>query len=53
MLGVDQLLAWGIVNTVAQCTDVSNFIFAIKQGGLGLALEVYTLTDMLYRIADF
>ena len=34
-------LAWGIEYTVAQCTDTPNFIFAIKQGGLGKTLEVY------------
>ena len=28
-------------NTVAQCTDTPNFIFAINQGGLGKTLEVY------------
>ena len=34
-------LAWGIEHTVSQCTDTPNFIFAIKQGGLGKTLEVY------------
>ena len=34
-------LAWGIVYTVHKCTDIPNFIFAIKHGGLGLTLEVY------------
>ena len=33
-------LPWGIVYTVAQCTDVSNSIFAIKQGDLEKTLEV-------------
>ena len=28
-------------NLLAQCSDTSNFIFAIKQGGLGKTLEVY------------
>ena len=31
----------GIGYIVAQCTDTPNFIFAIKQEGLGKALEVY------------
>ena len=26
---------------VAQCTDTPNFIFAIKEGGLGKILQVY------------
>ena len=34
-------LAWGIVYFVSQCIDTPNFIFAIKQGGLGKTLEVY------------
>ena len=33
-------LAWEIGYTVPQCTDTPNFIFAIKQGGLGTTLEV-------------
>ena len=32
---------WGIGYIFPQCTDTPNFIFAIKQGGLGLTLEVY------------
>ena len=28
--------------TVTQCTDTPNYIFIIKQGGLGKTLEVYT-----------
>ena len=27
-------LAWGTVYCASNCTDFSNFIFAIKQGGL-------------------
>ena len=34
-------LAWGIGYIVTQCTDTPNFIFEIKKGGLGIALEVY------------
>ena len=34
-------LVWGIVCTVAQCTDTPNFIFAIKQGGLETTFEIY------------
>ena len=34
-------LAWEIEYTFAQCTDTPNFIFAIKQGGLGKTLKVY------------
>ena len=33
--------AWGIGYIFPQCTDTSNFICAIKQGGLGLTVEVY------------
>ena len=39
--GSNQPLAWGIAYIVAQCTDTPNFIFAIKQGGLGQTLEIY------------
>ena len=35
----NQPLALGIEYTVAQCADTPNFIFAIKQRGLGLTLE--------------
>ena len=38
---VDWPLAWDIECTVSQCTDTSNFIFVIKQGGLGQILEIY------------
>ena len=31
----------GIGYFVSQCADTPNVIFAIKQGGLGLTLEVY------------
>ena len=34
-------LAWEIGYIVPQCRDTPNFIFAIKQGGFGLTLEVY------------
>ena len=34
-------LAWGTVYCASNCTDFSNFIFAIKQGGFGKTLEVY------------
>ena len=34
-------VAWGIEYTVSQCTDTPNFIFVIKQGGLGQTLEIY------------
>ena len=30
---------WGIGYIFPQCTDTPNFIFAIKQRGLGLTLE--------------
>ena len=33
-------LAWGTVYCASNCTDFSNFIFAIKQGGLEKTLEV-------------
>ena len=33
--------AWGIGYYFPQCTDTPNFIFAIKQRGLGLSIEVY------------
>ena len=36
-----KLGVWGIVCTVAQCTDTPNFIFAIKQGGLETTFEIY------------
>ena len=38
---VDRPLAWGIEYFVCQCTDTPNFIFVIKQGGLGQTLEIY------------
>ena len=38
---VEKYHAWGIGYIFSQCTDTPNFIFAIKQGGLGLTLEVY------------
>ena len=41
MHGVEKYHAWGIGYIFPQCTDTPNFIFAIKQGGLGLTLEVY------------
>ena len=34
-------LALGTVYSASNCTDFSNFIFAIKQGGLEKTLEVY------------
>ena len=38
---VDPPLAWVIEYIVSQCTDTPNFIFVIKQGGLGQTLEIY------------
>ena len=40
-VGLKSAYAWGIVYTVAQCTDIPNFIFAIKQGGLGTTFDIY------------
>ena len=40
-VGLKSAYAWGIVSTVAQCTDIPNFIFAIKQGGLGTTFDTY------------
>ena len=34
-------LPTGGLDIFPQCTDTPNFIFAIKQGGLGLTLEEY------------
>ena len=34
-------LACWTVYCASNCTDFSNFIFAIKQGGLGRTLEIY------------
>ena len=36
-----QPLAWGIWYCASKCTDTPNFIFAIKQEGLGQTLEIY------------
>ena len=36
-----QPLAWVTVYCASNCTDFSNFISAIKQGGLDKTLEVY------------
>ena len=40
-LYTSKVFSKGIEYTVSQCTDTPNFIFAIKQGGLGKTLEVY------------
>ena len=39
--GMNRPLAWGIVYTIAQCTDIPNFNFAIKQRDLETTLEIY------------
>ena len=46
------VLAWGIEYTVSQCTDTPNFIFVIKQGGLGQILETYNslLAQLAYDL---
>ena len=36
-----QPLAWVTIYCASNCTDFSDFIFAIKQGGLEKTLEVY------------
>ena len=41
MHGVEKYHAWRIECIFPQDRDTPNFIFAIKQGGLGLTLEVY------------
>ena len=38
--GSNRPLAWGTVYCACNCTNFSNFIFAIKQGGLEKTLEV-------------
>ena len=35
-----QPLSWGTVYCASNCTDFSNFIFAIKQGGLDKTFDV-------------
>ena len=37
----DRPLALDIECIVSQCTDTPNFIFVIKQGGLGQTLKIY------------
>ena len=50
-------LAWGIVYTVAQCTDTPNLIIAIKQGSLEKTLEVqirtFDYTHLGFQFSDF
>ena len=49
---VDSPLAWGIEYTVSQCTDIPNFIFAIKQRGLEKTYKEYNSSTGLGSTND-